>query len=160
MNIDLSWDLETALVEISSRYRPGSLLHGRTRNVLLQMWGEVIGRTRAVAELAALIEKSGSRNKFSKKYSISSGPLAELEAHFAALPPDPEPRRNRLNVGDEVGPWKLAARLGRGGNSEVWRATSATHHDGPENSERRKELVAAFRGRTYAHGRGLRGNAT
>lgn len=79
-----------------------------------------------MAQLAALIERSGSRNKFSKEFAISSGPLADLEAHFAALPPDPEPKRNRLNVGDRVGPWKLVARLGRGGNSEVWRATSDT----------------------------------
>jgi hypothetical protein len=126
MNIDPNWDLETAFAEISSRYRPGSYWYGRTRNVLLQMWGEVVGRTRAMAELAALIERSGSRNKFSKEYSISSGPLADLEAHFAALPPDPEPKRNRLNAGDRVGPWKLLTRLGRGGNSEVWRATSDT----------------------------------
>src|SRR5262245_38130865 len=126
MNIDPNWDLETAFIEISSRYRPGAYWHGRTRNVLLQMWGEVVGRTRAVAQLAALIERSGSRNKFSKEFAISSGPLADLEAHFAALPPDPEPKRNRLNAGDRIGPWKLVARLGRGGNSEVWRATSDT----------------------------------
>ncbi|MPZ21782.1 MAG: protein kinase [Luteitalea sp.] len=129
MNIDPNWALETAFAEISSRYRPGSYWHGRTRNVLLQMWGEVVGRTRATTELAALIGKCGSRNKFSKEYSISSGPLAELEAHFAALPPDPEPKRNRLNAGDRVGPWKLLARLGRGGNSEVWSATSDTVPD-------------------------------
>jgi hypothetical protein len=88
MNIDPNWDLETAFAEISGRYSPGSYWHGRTRNVLLQMWGEVVGRTRATAELAALIAKSGSRNKFCKAFSISGGPLAELEAHFAELPPD------------------------------------------------------------------------
>jgi serine/threonine protein kinase len=124
MNIDPNWDLETAFIEISNRYRPGSYWHGRTRNVLLQMWGEVVGRTRAMAQLAALIEKSGSRNKFSKEYSISGGTLADLESHFSALPPDPEPKRNRLNAGDRIGPWKVVMRLGRGGNSEVWRATS------------------------------------
>jgi hypothetical protein len=124
MNIDPNWDLETAFVKISDRYRPGSYWHGRTRNVLLQMWGEVVGRTRAVEQLAALIEKSGSRNKFCREFSISSAPLADLESHFAALPPDPEPKRNRLNAGDRIGPWKFVARLGRGGNSEVWRATS------------------------------------
>jgi hypothetical protein len=129
MNIDPTWDLETAFAKISDRYRPGSYFGGRTRNVLLQVWGEVVGRTRAMAELANLIEKSGSRNKFYKDYSISSGPLAELEAHFAALPPDPEPKRNRLNAGDTIGPWKLVARLGHGGNSEVWRVKSDAHDD-------------------------------
>jgi hypothetical protein len=39
MNVDPEWSLETAFTTPSFRHRPGSLIHGRTRNLMLQVWG-------------------------------------------------------------------------------------------------------------------------
>jgi hypothetical protein len=82
MNIDPDWDLATAFDKISAEYRPGSLTSGRARNVLIQMWGEVVGRNRALAELHALIIRSGSRRTFCKRFSIGHAALDDLQKHF------------------------------------------------------------------------------
>lgn len=129
MNIDPIWDLETAFREINERYRPGSQFGGRSRNLLLEMWGEVVGRNRAKAELETLIAKCGSTSKFCREFSITKGTLDALRAHFDGLPPDPEPAKQRLSAGDRIGPWTLLRRLGRGGGGEVWRATAREHGD-------------------------------
>jgi serine/threonine protein kinase len=122
MNVDPEWNLETAFGEISSRHRPGSLIHGRTRNIMLQVWGELVGRTRALAELESLLRKCGSRTRLCREFSISWRSLAELETYFENLPR--EDNRGRWNPGDQLGPWTILRRLGRGGSSEVWRATA------------------------------------
>jgi eukaryotic-like serine/threonine-protein kinase len=122
MNVDPEWNLETAFREISARHYPGSFFHGRTRNLMLQVWGEQVGRNRALAELEALVRKCGSKTAFRREFQISARPHAELEAYFEALPT--EERTGRWSAGDELGPWTLLRRLGQGGNSEVWRASS------------------------------------
>jgi hypothetical protein len=126
-NIQPDWDLETAIVEISDRFTPGSLTSGRTRNIMLQTWGEMVGRNRAKAELDSLIRRCGSRHKFCRTYSIAPGTLATLESHFEHLPPDPEPAVGSLAAGVAVGPWMLLSRLGRGGGADVWRAFAEEH---------------------------------
>ena len=122
MNVDPEWSLETAFVELSNRHAPGSLIHGRTRNLMLQMWGELVGRTRALAELEALTRKCRSRTALCRSFRISSSSLKELEDYFEALAPEKHPGRWR--PGDRLGSWTILRRLGRGGNSEVWRASS------------------------------------
>jgi hypothetical protein len=122
MNVDPEWSLETAFTTPSFRHRPGSLIHGRTRNLMLQVWGELVGPKRALEELDALIQKCGSRNRLCKIHQISSGSLAELESYFAGLPMPA--RKARLNPGDKIGDWTLHRPLGRGGGSEVWRASA------------------------------------
>jgi len=122
MNVDPEWNLETAFVELSYRHPPGSLIHGRTRNLMLQVWGELVGRSRALAELEALIRNCGSRTALCRKFRISRPSLGELEEYFEGLPLESNP--GHWSSGTRLGPWTLLRRLGRGGGSEVWRSSS------------------------------------
>src|SRR4051812_37825662 len=125
MNVDPAWSLEEAFNVLSSRHSPGSLIHGVTRNVLLEIWGELVGPKHALEELDALIQKCGSRTSLCRTHRISRNSLAALESYFGALPVPA--RKGRLNPGDTIGEWTLHRPLGRGGGSEVWRASSDAH---------------------------------
>lgn len=125
MNVDPDWNLERAFIEISARHSPGSLRHGHVRNLMLEVWGELVGRTRALAEVEVLKAKYGTRTRLCRELSITSGTLASLEAYYDNLPP--EQHRGRLKPGDQIGPWTLLRRLGRGGSSEVWRASAKVY---------------------------------
>jgi eukaryotic-like serine/threonine-protein kinase len=122
MNVDPEWSLEKAFTTLSFRHTPGSLIHGRTRNLMLEVWGELVGPKRALEELDALVRKCGSRNRLCKIHRISTSSLAGLESYFAGLP-QPS-KKGRLSPGDRIGEWTLHRPLGRGGGSEVWRASA------------------------------------
>ena len=115
MNVDPEWDLETAFDILSDRHPPGSLIHGRTRNLLLQVWGELVWPRLALDKLDALIQKCGSRTSLCQMHRISRASFAELKPYFAGLAPT---RKGRLNPGDKVAEWTLHRPLGRAGGSK------------------------------------------
>jgi hypothetical protein len=121
MNIDPDWRLEEAFRVLSDLHPPGTLTSGKARNLLLQVWGELVGRTRALGEFEALIRQFGSKRKVCRALRISHGALTDLESHFESLPV--EKQGGRWTSGAILGPWTLLRRLGRGGSSEVWRAS-------------------------------------
>jgi hypothetical protein len=88
MRIDENWDFETAMYEISSAYRPGGISTGQVRNNLIESWGQLVGRQRALAEFDSTIEKFGSLSAFGREYSVTVSTLRRFRAFFENLPND------------------------------------------------------------------------
>lgn len=123
MLLDENWNLEEAIYQISQIYRPGSLMQGQVRNRQVESWGQLVGRTRALAEFDQALEEHGSLTAFAKANSYSPNSLRELRRFFEDLPDD----RGRAAIfsGLKLGDWRLIRRLGQGGNAEVWRARNS-----------------------------------
>jgi len=153
MMIDPEWSFEEAVKAISNRYRPGSLMSGSTRNRLVDAWGQVVGRTRALAEYDLALTSYGSLTAMSRELQASAKTLKEWRSHFAALPDDTS--GDVLRRGSVLGGWTLQRSLGRGGNCEVWQAlhpakdtgaikTPLLHRLGKEGIERFKSEIQAL----------------
>jgi len=88
MQLMLEWSFEEALNIISNRYYPGGITTGPQRNQQIAAWGQLVGRTRALAELDLAIRQHGSLTKFGKKYRITVRKLREIRDFFENLPDD------------------------------------------------------------------------
>lgn len=88
MLIDKNWDLQTAFDEINQAYYPGGLTTGPQRNRLIETWGQLVGKTKALVELELLIVEYGSINKMSKSVRMSSQSIKYLRNFFESLPDD------------------------------------------------------------------------
>lgn len=88
MIIDRSWTLQEAFENINRAYRPGGQLSGPQRNRLVETWGQLVGKSRAVNEIDKLIETHGSMNKACKIVQMSSGTMKNLKMFFESLPDD------------------------------------------------------------------------
>jgi hypothetical protein len=97
MQIDENWDFETAMYEISSAYRPGGISTGQVRNNLIESWGQLVGRQRALSEFDSTIEKFGSLSAFGREYSVTVSTLRRFRAFFENLPND-QISENEINV--------------------------------------------------------------
>src|ERR1051326_152750 len=120
--IDPSWSFQDALAEISRRYTPGSITGGPQRNRQIEAWGQIVGRTRALAELESTIKSHGSLSALGRAHRITGRTLSGLREFFMALPDDG--RKARLYPGREFGAWSLIHRLGGTANADVWKARS------------------------------------
>ncbi|WP_423840672.1 ATP-binding protein [Vibrio mytili] len=90
MIINKKWDLEVAFEVINERYYPGGLQSGPQRNRQIETWGQLVGKTKALAQLDSLIESCGSINKMSQSVRMSSGTIKKLRAFFESLPDELE----------------------------------------------------------------------
>jgi hypothetical protein len=88
MQLIPEWSFEEALDFISERYCPGGITTGPQRNQQIAAWGQLVGRTRALAEFDLAINQNGSFTKFGKKHRISVCKLRELRDFFENLPDD------------------------------------------------------------------------
>jgi hypothetical protein len=88
--IDRSWNLQSAFDAINEAYRPGGESSGPQRNRLIETWGQLVGRSRALEELELLIEQHGSMNKMSKSVRMAPKTIKLLRAFFESLPSDLE----------------------------------------------------------------------
>jgi serine/threonine protein kinase len=120
MQLETSWDFEAAVAEISARWRPGGIGSGPARNRLIEAWGALVGRERAVADLDRLIKRCGSQSAAARELHMSLKTLREFLTFFAALPA--AAADGKLRPGTMVGSRRLQQRIGAGGNAEVWRA--------------------------------------
>jgi serine/threonine protein kinase len=120
VHIKPEWTFAEAVMEISESHRPGSYMGGVARNQLVDAWGQVVGRTRALAEFDQALRSYGSMSAMSRELRARPDTLKAWRAHFAALPDDASP--GVLHRGSVLGGWTLRASLGRGGNCEVWEA--------------------------------------
>ncbi|HHL5365997.1 TPA: hypothetical protein ACQ8GL_003524 [Klebsiella pneumoniae] len=62
--IDKDWGFTKALDEINQYYRPGGIGSGPDRNVHIENWGLLVGRTRALAEIKLAIEEHRTKKIF------------------------------------------------------------------------------------------------
>lgn len=88
MIIELNWDFETAVREISNIYYPGGIATGQVRNRLIEAWGQLVGRKRAIEEFDAAIKKYGSLTTFGMQYRVTVRILQRFRDYFEALPED------------------------------------------------------------------------
>jgi hypothetical protein len=78
-------EFEQLVLELNEQHRPGSLVSGKTRNALLWAWALFAGRTRAEGELAAAVERHGSKKALARALSMSLATLREYEDHVHSL---------------------------------------------------------------------------
>lgn len=90
MLIDRTWNLQSAFNVINEAYRPGGQLSGPQRNRLIETWGQLVGKSRAIEELELLIEQNGSINKMSKAVQMAPRTIKVLRAFFESLPSELE----------------------------------------------------------------------
>ncbi|MEQ8190595.1 MAG: protein kinase [Candidatus Eremiobacterota bacterium] len=120
MQIDKDWIFEEALSIITDNYPPIGPIRGPQRNRQIESWGQIVGRTRAIAEFESAIEQYGSLTAFGRKYHMAPRTLRDLKEFFKSLPDDRI--RGSIYPGLKLGGWRLLRQLGKGGNSKVWHA--------------------------------------
>ncbi len=88
MHIDPNWSFREALQNINKQYPPWGLVRPQLRNRQVEAWGQLVGRTRALAEFDSAVEQIGSLTALSREYSITVPTLRKLRQFFANLPDD------------------------------------------------------------------------
>jgi hypothetical protein len=84
--IDPSWNFQEAVSAASDRFRPGSLVVGKARNVLIQSWAQMVGKSRASQEVNSFINDAGSFTAAAKSLSMSTDTLKGLLDYINTLP--------------------------------------------------------------------------
>lgn len=96
MQLIPEWSFEEALENISKLYYPGGITTGPQRNQQIAAWGQLVGRTRALAEFDLAIQQYGSLTKFGKKHQITVRTLKNLREFFEKLPNDLLDREQKI----------------------------------------------------------------
>jgi hypothetical protein len=100
--IDPAWSFDEAVSAASERFRPGSLVVGKARNVLIQSWAQMAGKSRAAREVNAYIEKFGSLTAAARSLSMRLETLKDLLDYINTLPSEsPDIRPIRLRKGQK-----------------------------------------------------------
>jgi eukaryotic-like serine/threonine-protein kinase len=123
MLLNPNWSFDEALREISDVYEPGGYTSGPQRNRLIEAWGQVVGRNRAISELDQAVARYGSLTALARTRRITVRTLRKLRATYSGLPAEPA-RRRQLAAGQRFGRWHLVSKLGAGGNADVWKVRS------------------------------------
>ncbi|NJO92927.1 MAG: hypothetical protein HC831_31145 [Chloroflexia bacterium] len=118
--IDLQWGFLELFEHINELYRPGGISSGPARNLQIESWGQLVGRTRALAEFDLAIELTGSKAALSKAIQMSPRTLTNLRNFYNSLPDDRGPAQ--IYQGMRIDDYVLIRRIGNGGNAEVWAA--------------------------------------
>lgn len=117
--ISKDWSFVDAFENINAHYGPGSMMTGAARNVQIENWGVMIGRTRALAEVNSAIDLYKSKAKLAKHIKMSPPTLNRLIKLFESLPDDTQ--NKKALQGMTISGFFLLAQIGNGGNSDVWR---------------------------------------
>lgn len=118
--IQPKWGLVEAFEETNKYYRPGSMVTGAARNVQIENWGILIGRTRALAEIKYAIDSFSSKAKLCKHIHMSTRYFNMLEDFYRELPDDKRP--GKVYQGMTISGYFLLRKIGGGGNAVVWEA--------------------------------------
>ena len=84
--INKNWDLQTTFEVVNRNYYPGGMQSGPQRNRLIETWGQLVGKSRALSELDSLAVDYGSINKMSKSVRMASRTIKNLRVFFESLP--------------------------------------------------------------------------
>ncbi len=88
MLINKDWDFENAIREISKVYYPGGKTSGVLRNRQVEAWGQLVGKTRALAEFDEAVKRYGSLSAFGREYRATLPTLRRFREFFESLPDD------------------------------------------------------------------------
>jgi hypothetical protein len=69
MAINSAWSFEEALSNINQQHPPWGHVGPQLRNKQLESWGQLVGRTRALASYDLAVEQCGSLTSLGKTYS-------------------------------------------------------------------------------------------
>ena len=117
--IDKDWGFTKALDEINQYYRPGGIGSGPARNVHIENWGLLVGRTRALAEIELAIEEHRTKTNLCDYIHMSNSTLNRLIDFFKELPDDST--NNKVQQGTSISAHFLMRQVGKGGNAVVWK---------------------------------------
>jgi hypothetical protein len=86
MIVDPKWTFAEALDAAWTRYRGGQQFGAPNRIKMLQQWGNVVGRDRAVAELSSVLAEHATLAKAAEAFGFSQYALREVRRAFQAMP--------------------------------------------------------------------------
>ena len=109
-------------------YQPWGYFGPLQRRRMIEAWGGLVGRARALKEFDDAFKKYGSITALGRQHHIKVSTLRELREQYAELAKETY-RKARLVAGREFGEWHLIKKIGSGGNAEVWQARSARKGD-------------------------------
>jgi Putative DNA-binding domain len=96
MAINLAWSFEEALSNINQQHPPWGHVGPQLRNKQLESWGQLVGRTRALASYDLAVKQCGSLTALGKTYSITIYTLRRLRTFFGRLPDDLLDRERKI----------------------------------------------------------------
>jgi len=124
LHIKRHWSLTQAIEIINEHYNAGSVSSGSARNRQIEAWGQMVGRTRALAELDVAIGLHGSIAAFLRDIRMSRKTLSALREFWGSLPDDKP--LGTLHAGLSIDGYVLLEALGSGGHSKVWSVRNPT----------------------------------
>lgn len=127
MLVDRNWSLLEAFENLNAMYSPGGIGSGPQRNRQIETWGQLVGRTRALAEFDLLIDECGSVNKMSKLVQMSSRCIKQLKSFYENLPNDKS--NEKIYQGMKIKDYFLLRKIGSGGNADVWQVRNSAREN-------------------------------
>src|SRR6185295_16389956 len=86
MHLRIEWNFEEALQNINAEHPPWGHVGPQLRNRQVEAWGQLVGRTRALALFDMAVEQNSSLTALARKYNITIGTLRNLRRFFENLP--------------------------------------------------------------------------
>mgnify|MGYP000955716012 CR=1 FL=1 len=99
MQLDRGWSFEDALHNINLRHPPYGLVGPQLRNRQIEAWGQLVGRTRALALFDQAVARYGSITALGREYHITVPTLRQLRSYYENLPDDLLDRERRIIAG-------------------------------------------------------------
>jgi hypothetical protein len=96
MAINSEWSFEEALVNINQQYPPYGYVGPQLRNRQIESWGQLVGRTRALASYDLAVEKNRSLTSLGRTYRLTIKTLRCLRTFFENLPDDLLDRERKI----------------------------------------------------------------
>ena len=84
--LDTKWSFEEAVNIISKRFKPGGFHTGTQRNLLIQSWARLVGRSRAIREMDESIRRYSFISAAAKAFRMGLSTLRRLRDSFNLMP--------------------------------------------------------------------------
>jgi hypothetical protein len=83
--VDRNWTFADAVSAAWGRYPWDSMHSASSRTLILKTWGNVVGRSRALSEINALVGSAGSMRRAASELHMSPSTLRSLKNYYEAL---------------------------------------------------------------------------
>ncbi|MBW4618604.1 MAG: ATP-binding protein [Cyanosarcina radialis HA8281-LM2] len=98
INISLNSSFEEIYSTAYEAYQPGNLRTLGYRNLIIKIWGSMVGRKRALDELGQFIQSYGTQKSAAKALHMSPSTLRSITHYFKQLPEDTSPIPQPLRI--------------------------------------------------------------
>jgi hypothetical protein len=100
INISQRSSFEEVAWAAGQAYNPGNIYVSSYRNLILKLWGSMVGRKRALEDLHEFIKKHGTKKAAAAALHMSPKSLREIELHYQSILDDldliPEPLSSKM----------------------------------------------------------------